>query len=786
MSAVWLWVRSDLRRRWRSWAVLGLLAGISVGLACAAVAGARRTERAAPAFIAVAHIPTAAVLANDPRFDSAEQRAVAALPEVKAVYPFFLGFMTKVERPKGVETGLIPKTASTLTQLSRPLVDGRQPDPHRADEIVVNEVMRRKYGLDVGSTVVYAQELPPDLGELPPALVPQDPKSFRQSMRVVGILKSTTPSEDLTPSVGFYRKYRDNLVGLTNQFVDLKHGERDFTRFQRDVQRVIGRPINVDKGSTLFGVGKVREVGDVEERGLLLFAVAVLIGAGALVGQALVRAVSAGAADLPTLRAMGADRGVVVRALVLPTLVTAAVGAVTAVVLAIALSPRFPIALTRRYELDIGFHADWLVLGLGAVLLVLAVVVTAWATAEIRIRRREVDRPRPSLAARLTGSTNLSPPLLIGSQLAVEPGRGRRAVPVRSALVGAVVGVLGVVGCLTFRAGLSGAVNDPSRSGIVWDMAVAADGQIPAPDVARIADRRDVAAATAALWARAVRIDGVPTPTWGVRSLEGSMRMVVLEGRLPRSSGEIAFAPETMEKLGVHIGDHVEVGTDRSRPVRVVGRVLVPASSHTEYDESGLMTRAGLQRVIPEHAGPEFTEDWILIRARRRADLARLRTELTSFANRRQYFVEPAKLPDAVDSLGQLRSLPFALAVFFGLLAVATVAHALVTTVRRRRVDLAVLRSLGFTKRDSRLAIAWQATLIAIVGLVVGVPLGIFTGRLLWRQLAESFPVVYVPPLALLAVLLVVPLAIAVANVVAAGPAHAATRIRPARVLRSE
>jgi predicted lysophospholipase L1 biosynthesis ABC-type transport system permease subunit len=214
--------------------------------------------------------------------------------------------------------------------------------------------------------------------------------------------------------------------------------------------------------------------------------------------------------------------------------------------------------------------------------------------------------------------------------------------------------------------------------------------------------------------------------------------------------------------------------------------VLVPASSHTTYDESALMTGAGLRRAIPKHAGREFTEDWILVRARAGANVARLQSDLTRFAGPRQYYAEPARLPDDVDSLGQLRSLPFALAIFFGLLAIATVAHALVTTVRRRRVDLAVLRSLGFTKGDSRIAIAWQATLIAIVGLVIGVPLGIFTGRILWRQLAESFPVVYVPPLALVAVLLVVPIAIAAANLVAAGPAHAATRIRPARVLRSE
>ena len=70
-----------------------------------------------------------------------------------------------------------------------------------------------------------------------------------------------------------------------------------------------------------------------------------------------------------------------------------------------------------------------------------------------------------------------------------------------------------------------------------------------------------------------------------------------------------------------------------------------------------------------------------------------------------------------------------ALALFFALVAVATVAHALVTTVRRRKHDLAVLRSMGLTRRDSRLAIVWQSTLLAIVGIVIGVPLGIVVGR---------------------------------------------------------
>jgi ABC-type antimicrobial peptide transport system permease subunit len=126
------------------------------------------------------------------------------------------------------------------------------------------------------------------------------------------------------------------------------------------------------------------------------------------------------------------------------------------------------------------------------------------------------------------------------------------------------------------------------------------------------------------------------------------------------------------------------------------------------------------------------------------------------------------------------------LAVFLALLGAATVAHALVTTVRRRRFDLAVLRSIGFTRRQSRLSIAWQATLLAAVGLLVGVPLGIVVGRVVRRWVADDFPLVYVPPIEVIAVLLVVPIVLLVAQGLAAGPAHAATRIRPAQTLRTE
>jgi len=80
--------------------------------------------------------------------------------------------------------------------------------------------------------------------------------------------------------------------------------------------------------------------------------------------------------------------------------------------------------------------------------------------------------------------------------------------------------------------------------------------------------------------------------------VKGTMRLVVLEGRRPRSAGEIAFAPTTMRELHTRVGDHVRVGSGPGARALVVGKVLLPATSHTDYDQSGWMTATGARRAL--------------------------------------------------------------------------------------------------------------------------------------------------------------------------------------------
>jgi putative ABC transport system permease protein len=122
----------------------------------------------------------------------------------------------------------------------------------------------------------------------------------------------------------------------------------------------------------------------------------------------------------------------------------------------------------------------------------------------------------------------------------------------------------------------------------------------------------------------------------------------------------------------------------------------------------------------------------------------------------------------------------------FAAAAAAALGHALVTSVRRRRRELAILKTLGFTRAQVVAAVAWQATTVAAIGLLIGLPLGLGIGRFAWNVFADDLGVVpaAVTPIGLTA--LVVPATIVLANLIATLPAQAAARTRPALVLRAE
>ena len=118
--------------------------------------------------------------------------------------------------------------------------------------------------------------------------------------------------------------------------------------------------------------------------------------------------------------------------------------------------------------------------------------------------------------------------------------------------------------------------------------------------------------------------------------------------------------------------------------------------------------------------------------------------------------------------------------------AISSLWLALMASVRHRRKDLALLKTLGFTRRQLAATVAWQATVTVIVGTMAGIPLGIGLGRFLWDLFARQIDVVPEPIVPVPTVAVVIAGALLIANLLALLPGRAAGRTPAAALLRSE
>jgi ABC-type lipoprotein release transport system permease subunit len=380
-----------------------------------------------------------------------------------------------------------------------------------------------------------------------------------------------------------------------------------------------------------------------------------------------------------------------------------------------------------------------------------------------------------------------------GARLALESGRGRSAVPARSTLVSAAVAVATVVAAITFGAGLDHLLETPSLYGWNWDVMI---GVVPdrTTELTRDADtisERLAADDDVEGWSLAspsrVVLDGASIPAVGFDEVAGDVPPTLVSGRVP-TDGEIALGGRTLDRLGVAEGDTVTATFgDTEERLRVVGRVVLPAfgtysgSDKTELGAGAVLTQSDLRRLAPKFANLNF-----LVRLRPGSDQQAALARYTRGFESANVVGTGIQRPADVVNYDRVRTTPLLLAAVLALLVLATVGHALVASVRRRRRDLAVLETLGFTRRQVSATVAWQATTVAAIALLIGLPLGVVAGRLSWRLLAESLGTVAVPVTPILAVVLAVPVVLVLANLIAFVPGRMAARLKPAAVLRSE
>jgi putative ABC transport system permease protein len=694
--------------------------------------------------------------------------------------------------------------------LGRPIiVSGRLPQADRVDEVAVNTSATTTDHLGVGS-VIHFRAFTPDQAQAvlgPAKVLPNGP---RITVHIVGVVRfpSDLSTAQITPSVtytgsdtafftpAFLRTYQNKiaLLGGLGLGFRLHDPSSSLTAFESGVARITHGRGQVYFGTDdLVAAGQARHATSVEALALLLFGGLAGIVTLALIGQALARQVHLGAEDDDSLQAMGMTRAQLVASVVLGSTLISVIGAALAVAVAVIASPLMPIGLARQAEVHRGVSVDGLILLVGFVVIV--VVLTTWtslvawnAARSIGPRGRGRGRVRhASWMARTLRQAGWPPPATLGTSMTFEPGGGASAVPVRTALVSGVIALVVVAGALTFGANLSRLAEHPRLQGWNWDVAV---GNPHSDDISKMATPillRDenidsIAAVANAESNVGAKLAGQDAAIFAIDTVKGSSLIPYTAGRAPTALDEIALGARTMQTLHLHVGDRVPVSVGgRPRSMLVTGRLLLTPSivnDSVSLGQGAVVTYRALQALGAQAPANEF-----LVRftpgVDASAETARLQSEFPGT-------VLPAARPPDIENLRRVDGLPAILAGLFAVIALLTVGNTLVNTVSRRRHDVAVLRTLGFLKRQVSAMVAWQATTFAVLAIVFGLPIGAAIGRLTWTVVTNrlGLPADSVVPTVQLA--LVALIALALVNVIAVFPRVLATRRPPATVLHSE
>jgi predicted lysophospholipase L1 biosynthesis ABC-type transport system permease subunit len=798
-------VVSVARRGWRggipAFLVLVLIVGLSSAACLAAVAAARRTSNAITRFEDDFRAGDAGVGPIDPNV-SLPDTVLAEIqhrPEVEAAM-LVTRFMTTVQGGQAAGSTLVWGRPDRGVQAARPIVvAGRLADPDEPGEAMVDELAASTLGLEVGS-VVSQQAFAPDQvdaifsGEARPL-----PTGPRFNVTIVGVIR--TPADLSVPAPGVDVEWLgDSDIWLTQAAYDrfagdvarfgpflevrLRGGSAAVPAFLRAVQPLVGEDnLAYSETDIRTGAQSSRRSTDFEATSLWLLSA---ISAAALVvvaGQALARSAFAHAGDDLVLRALGFGRQQVVAISAVRGLAVGVAAAAIAVAAAIGLSPLAPIGLARRAEPNPGVSVDVTVLALGAVAIVvfatLRSATAGWAALRAELRGATPRRPGPvrrAVAASAASSVTARAGLALDHS-GTSPGVG---TPTRIAVVGSAAAVLAGAAVLIFGGSLDHFVDDASRQGWTWDAEV---GNPHSADLSASVRPILEGAPFVADVAEVARYDGDDqrlARLGDVVGIDRAERFVpVVAGRVPKRVGEVALGGRLMRRLGVSLGDHIDLGPEGPK-LEVVGRVVLsPFLLNTQggLGDGALLTMDGLEALAPSAVNiflARFTPGT-------NADDA-----IAALQRDFPHQVLTATRPPDAQNFARVARLPGLLALLLAAMGEACVLHGLVSITRRARRDLAILKSLGFERRQLAAALVWPAGIIGGGALLIGVPLGAAAGRFAWGRLTASFavdapatiPVATLAALALAAVVLVATAAIA--------PGIAASRTPATALLRGE
>jgi len=809
----WYRFARTLRRRWTGYLAITLLLGLVGGLAIGSVAAARRTQGAYAAYLAATNPSDLTVLTGlsgatgASGYDPAVIKKIAALPGVRHVASYaelnvaILGLNGQPLAAPYIAGPLPGSVDGEYFSTDRvTAVQGRLPDPSRPDEIAM-DAKGTPGSVRVGTVAELGFYTNAELNELYAGkhVTPV----ARQRVTVVGaVVYSAEETQDdidtqrdggalFTP--GLTRKLIGCCAFATETVVQLRPGT-SVAGAEAAIQSVLPAGFPIEFYDTSLTVAKAERAIAPTSIALAVFggiaALAALIIAGQVIGRQLRR----DRADLATMRALGAGPAVTTADGLPGVLAAVAAGALLAAAAAVALSPLAPLGAIRAVYPTPGVAFDWTVLGAGV-----AVIIAVMSGAALVIARRRVPRtpaagvrpyrPLGVRAVRAAQALGLPVSAAEGVRLAFGPGADRDQVTVAPAILGTVLASVVMMATITFGSSLTTLVSQPALYGWNWTFDLSSGNTTDSVhDAAPVLDADRAVAAWTGIYYATARIDGQTVPVIGMTP--GSpIAPPLLSGNGLRAPDEVVLGAATLAALHKQVGDWVTVTDGGTAPfrLRIAGTATLPSLGVA----GTLHTEMGTGAVLDYQHIPGATADApneILVTLRPGADVAAQQNFLQQkiVPARNGGVVSTVQRPAEITDYRSMGAAPLILAGALAAGAVASLWLTLAASVRRRRADLALLKTLGLTRRQLAATVAWQSTVAVAAGALVGVPLGIALGRYLWDQFARQISVIPEPSVPVLIVVLVIAGALVAANLVAAIPGRAAARVPAAALLRTE
>ena len=800
-----------------------------------AVAAGRRTESSFPVYLASTN-PSSTMeftALNDPQlgqtsgYDPRVNAAIShlALVTATAVQVGYDGNIN-LDSLKGVHEYPSAESPPTfvggsegLTMDRVTIVSGRMFNVRSADEAVMNVEAERELGVHVGSVIGI-----PVYTDAQIRVIQKSGNLTVSPYRVVNVtlvgvivLNNNVVQDDIDAlgastvlfSPALNAQLQSCCAYYTGVALQIKSGRGNAGRVQREVEQVDPlTKLGIAGGSSVATVTEqAHRAIEPEAAALEIFGAIAGLAALLIAGLAIGRLLHNGSSEMDVLRALGASRAMTLGDGLVGIVASVAAGALVAGVVAFLLSPFAPLGPVRPVYPYRGFNADWTVLGLGfAGLIFILGAIGLWLSVrelrQLSSRGRDAAQRLQPRVERMTPLRHLPISMATGLRFAIEPSRGRNTAPMRSAMLGTAITVIVLVTTVTFGASLNNLVSHPPLYGWNWNYALlsgfAGAEDLPGPQTAAYLNHDATIQAWSGVSFVGATLDGEQVQTMD-ENPGAKVAPPVLSGHGLESANEVVLGATTLAQLHKRVGDTVIFNNGKTAPKRliIVGTAtMTPVSSGLEMGSGALVATADFPNsLLNSQQSPIPGPQDVLIRVRPGTDPRAARESLNRIVK------EINQLPKGGQQAGGVvavlrpaeivnyRSMGTAPALLSGGLVVGAVLAlglTLVASVRRRRRDLALLKTLGFVRRQLASAVAWQAGTAVSIGTLVAVPVGIVLGRTLWDLFAREIHAVPAPSVPALTIVLTVVGALILAIAVAVIPGLMAASTPTALVLREE